>query len=87
MTSPNPKVTVLISTYNRPDYLKEAIRSVVDQTMTGWELLVINDGGVDVGSMAESFNDPRIKYFHREKNRGKAACCNFGLEQARGEYI
>lgn len=87
MTSPNPKVTVLISTYNRPDYLKDAIGSVVDQAMTDWELLVINDGGVDVGSIAESFNDPRIQYFHREKNQGKAACCNFGLEQARGEYI
>ncbi|RLC19697.1 MAG: glycosyltransferase family 2 protein, partial [Deltaproteobacteria bacterium] len=87
MTSPNPKVTVLISTYNRPDYLKDAIGSVVDQAMTNWELLVMNDGGVDVGSIVESFNDSRIQYFHREKNQGKAVCCNFGLEQARGEYI
>lgn len=48
MARRSPKVTVLIGTYNRSDYLKDAIRSVVNQSMEDWELLVMNDGGVDV---------------------------------------
>jgi len=82
-----PKVTVILCTYNRPDYLGQAVASVVGQTLTDWELLVINDGGADVGPIVRSFNDPRIVYHHRETNRGKAACCNFGLEMARGQYV
>ena len=60
MSVESPKATVLISTYNRPDYLREAIASVMAQTMTDWELLVMNDGGVDVAHVVAEFNDPRI---------------------------
>jgi len=87
MTLESPKVTVLISTYNRPDYLREAVQSVVDQTLTDWELLVMNDGGVDVAEVINSFGDPRIRYFHDEINRGLPCRFNFGLREARGEYI
>ncbi|MGD2174661.1 MAG: glycosyltransferase [Candidatus Brocadiaceae bacterium] len=82
-----PKVTVLTATYNRPRYLPAAIRSVVAQDMPDWEMLVINDGGVDVAGVVEEFGDERIRYFDRPENRGKAACLNFGLERARGEYV
>ncbi|MBU2549672.1 MAG: glycosyltransferase [Proteobacteria bacterium] len=82
-----PRVTVLISTFNRPDYLKEAIRSVVDQSLTDWELLVMNDGGVDVTHIVESFNDPRIRYFPDRINRGLPYRLNFGLAEASGRYI
>ncbi len=82
-----PKVTVLMSTYNRPDFLKDAIGSVVRQRLTNWELLVINDGGKDVGDIVAGFQDARIRYIHRRRNRWKAACSNLGLQQARGEYI
>lgn len=82
-----PKVTVLMSTYNRPEYLKDAIASVIRQELIQWELLVINDGGVDVGDIVSSFQDPRIRYIHRRRNRWKAACSNLGMQQARGEYI
>ena len=87
MNAPLPKVTVLISTFNRPDYLKEAIRSVIHQTMNSWELLVMNDGGVDVAQMVNDFRDDRILYFHDSVNKGLAPRLNFGLKQARGEYI
>lgn len=87
MIKQSPKVTVLTPTYNRPDYLKEAISSVVNQFMSDWELIVINDGGVDVRKVVEGFNDERIKYFNRKQNRGKAACLNFALKRAKGEYI
>jgi len=82
-----PLVTVLTATYNRPAYLPEAVQSVVNQQMADWEMLVINDGGTDVRAIVEGFGDERIRYFARERNQGKAACLNFGLEQARGRYI
>ena len=49
MKSEKPKVTVLLATFNRPDTVREAIQSVINQSMSDWELLVMNDGGVDVG--------------------------------------
>ncbi len=82
-----PKVAVLMGTYNRPDYLKDAIRSVVNQSMKDWELLVMNDGGVDVEYVVNEFQDSRIHYFHDDVNRGLATRLNFGLQKARGKYI
>jgi len=82
-----PKITVLTPTYNRPVYLPQAIASVLAQRRTDWEMLVINDGGVDVREIVEGFGDSRVRYYHRERNCGKAACLNFGLGEARGEYI
>ena len=87
MASKSPKVTVLMGTYNRPGFLKEAIQSVVDQDLKDWELLVMNDGGTDVRYVVEEFNDPRISYFQDEVNRGLTVRLNFGLEKARGKYI
>ena len=87
MAEISPKVSVILCTYNRPYYLNETIASVVGQSMSNWELLVINDGGSDVSSIVEEFGDERIRYFHRKANRGKAACCNFGLNKARAEHI
>ncbi|MEW5723317.1 MAG: glycosyltransferase [Thermodesulfobacteriota bacterium] len=82
-----PLVSVILCTYNRPEYLEEAVRGVIGQELTEWELLVINDGGLCVGHILDRLADPRIRYFPRPENRGKAACCNFGLGQARGRYI
>ncbi len=82
-----PKVTLLMSTYNRPDYLKEAIASVLGQTMDNWELILMNDGGLDVGPIVEELRDQRIKYLNDSVNRGKAFRMNQGLELARGEYV
>ena len=83
----HPKVSVLMGTYNRPHYLKEAIQSVVNQTMQDWELLVMNDGGVDVGQVVRGFQDERILYFDDPVNKGFASRLNFGLKEARGQYI
>ncbi|MEW6263561.1 MAG: glycosyltransferase [Thermodesulfobacteriota bacterium] len=87
MPADQPKVTVLISTFNRPDYLREAIASVVNQRMGDWELLVMNDGGVDAAHVVEEFADKRIRYFPDTVNKGAAVRFNFGLAQARAEYV
>jgi glycosyltransferase involved in cell wall biosynthesis/tetratricopeptide (TPR) repeat protein len=85
--SAEPKITVLTPTFNRPAYLPQAIGSVIAQSRADWEMLVINDGGVDVRQVVEGFGEPRVRYYHREQNGGKAACLNFGLARARGEYV
>ena len=82
-----PKVTVLMGTYNRPDYLKDAIKSVVNQSMQDWELMVMNDGGVDVARVVDAFQDCRIQYFHDPVNRGLPFRLNFGLKRALGQHI
>ena len=82
-----PKVTVLISTYNRPQYLAEAIESVVNQRYQNWELIVLNDGGIDVSEVVAKFADPRVIYVPDDVNRGAARRFNQGLELARGEYV
>lgn len=86
-TYDKPKVTVIISTYNRPQYLAEAIESVVNQHYQNWELLIFNDGGVDVAEVVDKFADPRIIYTHDTVNRAKPYRCNQGMAMARGEYI
>jgi glycosyltransferase involved in cell wall biosynthesis/tetratricopeptide (TPR) repeat protein len=88
MSQPDhPKVTALISTFNRPQYLAEAIDSIRDQTMPDWELIVLNDGGVDVAHVVEKYADPRIVYVPDENNRGAAIRFNQGLRRARGDYV
>ena len=81
------KISVIIPTYNRPLYLKETIGSVINQTCKDWEIILVNDGGIDVMEVVRYYNDPRIKYFNRKKNRGKAACLNFAIKKSRGYYI
>lgn len=85
--SHGPTVSVVVCTYNRPRYLREALGSVLAQEYDDWELLVVNDGGVDVRGITEGLGDNRIRYFNRRENRGKAACLNFALRRARGEYV
>lgn len=87
MSQDKPRVSVLMPTYNRPGYIKDAIKSVLAQTLTDFELIIMNDGGVDVGYIIEEFDDPRIRYFNDEVNKGKCHRLNFGLEKARGDYI
>ncbi|MDR1676964.1 MAG: glycosyltransferase [Deltaproteobacteria bacterium] len=83
----HPKVTALISTFNRPQYLAEAISSIKAQTMEDWELIVLNDGGVDVAHVVEKFADPRIVYVPDSVNKGAAIRFNQGLRLAKGDYV
>jgi glycosyltransferase involved in cell wall biosynthesis/tetratricopeptide (TPR) repeat protein len=83
----NPKVTALISTFNRPKYLAEAIESIKAQTMEDWELIVLNDGGVDVADVVAKFADPRVVYVPDTVNKGAAIRFNQGLKMAKGDYV
>jgi glycosyltransferase involved in cell wall biosynthesis len=85
-----PRVTVLMLTYNRPQFLGNAIESILAQDFQEWELLVVHDGAnqqIPVLMREWQKRDPRILYFHRAIPGNIAHASNFGLSLARGEYI
>lgn len=82
-----PKVSVIVPTYNRPDRLTEALQSILRQTCQDFEIVVVNDGGTDVGAAVAALNDGRIMYIQHDRNRGLAASRNTGLTAASGTYI
>lgn len=82
-------ISVIMSTFRRPELLKRAIRSVLNQTYTDFELIVVDDHSKDGTKRAvESFNDPRIRYIEREKNFGcDTQPKNDGIKASKGEYV
>ncbi len=83
----SPKVSVIVATYNREKYLKEAIISVLEQTYCDFEIIVIDDGSTDnTHIMIESFQDPRLRYIKQE-NHGRSHARNVGLHLSKGQYI
>ncbi|MCU7497217.1 MAG: glycosyltransferase, partial [Ignavibacteria bacterium] len=82
-----PLVSVIIPTYNRPQYLRQSIQSVLNQTYTNLEVLIINDAGCDVKSIVDEIGDKRVSYICHENNKGLAAARNTGIRNAKGKYI
>ena len=88
MTDTSPLYSVVLCTYNRARLLARAVSSVLGQTEGDFELLVVDDASSDETPQTMSrFEDPRIRYFRREENRGVSVCTNFGLARAGGKYI
>lgn len=86
----NPKVFVIMPAYNAGRFIEAAIRSVMGQTMTDWELLVIDDGSKDdTCAIAEALaqKDDRIRFLRNEVNMGVAKTRNRGLDLCRGSYV
>jgi glycosyltransferase involved in cell wall biosynthesis len=83
-----PKVTVLMPVYNANKFLREAVESILKQSFTDFEFLIIDDGSTDDSqSIIRSYDDSRIKFVQNEKNIGVAATLNRGLDLAWTEYI
>lgn len=85
-----PRVSVLMAVYNTPpEYLREAIDSILAQTFTDFEFLILNDGSTDpqVEELVTSYSDPRIVYTVNEQNLGISETRNRLLDMARGEYL
>jgi len=87
--SSTPDITVILPTFNRAAYLKTAISSVIEQTFSNWELIVVDDGSSD-----DSFDTvspflerhPNIRYM-KHKNRKVALSRNAGIQASFGRYI
>ncbi len=86
--SKNPVlVSVVIPTYNRPQMLAEAVRSVLNQTENNIEVIVVNDAGQPVEEVLKSFKEPRLRLVTHPVNKGLAASRNSGIAVASGKYI
>lgn len=82
-----PVVSVIVPTYNRPQYLSMALASVLQQSYRNLQVIVVNDGGEDVSDILNSFSDPRLKFINRNENRGKPYSLNEALNHAEGKYV
>ncbi|MCC6536585.1 MAG: glycosyltransferase [Bryobacterales bacterium] len=85
-----PRVSILMLTYNRPQLIGRAVESIVRQTFEDWELIVVQDGSNEhtVRVMNDwAARDGRILYLRRDRGGNIADATNYGLERARGEYI
>jgi len=84
----NPKITVLMPVYNCELYIKEAIESILNQTFSDFEFLIIDDASTDLTpSIIKSYNDSRIKLIEKPDNSGYTNSLNYGLSIANGDYI
>ncbi len=81
------KYSVAIPTYNRVNFLKKSIDSVLKQTFSNYELLIIDDGSTDTTKkVIKNYKDTRIKYFYQNKN-GVSAARNRAIKESQGDYI
>lgn len=81
-------VSIIMPSYNTAAYIKESIESVIGQTYTNWELIIVDDcSGDDTDEVVAQFNDERIRYLKNEKNSGAAVSRNRALKEARGRWI
>jgi glycosyltransferase involved in cell wall biosynthesis len=90
MTGMCPQVSVLMLTCNRPQFIDMAIESIRVQNFQDWELLVVHDGPNDrIPVVMDDWcqRDSRIRYFRRATLGNIAEATNFGLAQAKGEYV
>ena len=86
-------ITVITPTYNRAEYLGNAIDSVLAQTHSDFELIVVDDNKsgsearIATEEVMKKYHDPRIRYLKNPQNIGGSASRNVGISEARGEYI
>lgn len=87
-TMATPKISILMSVNNGEKYLKEAVESMLNQTYTDFEFIIINDASTDSTDLIlNSFSDKRIILHKNQTNLGLTKSLNIGLKLARGEYV
>jgi len=81
-------VSVIMPVYNREKYVADAIRSILNQTFTDFEFIIVDDGSTDrTFEILQSFIDKRIKLIRKQENQGNYKARNEGMELASGRYI
>lgn len=88
----NPLVSIIIPTYNRVSYIGETLNSVLNQTYTNWECIIIDDGSADnTYNTLKDYRkkDSRFKCYKRPEHlpKGANACRNYGINKSKGKYI
>ena len=81
-------VSIVMATFNRASTLPRAVESVLRQTYSDWELIIIDDGSTDgTPDLLASMTDPRIRMYRHSPNRGVAAAKNAGFDRIEGEWF
>lgn len=84
----NDLVSIIMPSYNTASFILETIQSILNQTYSNWELIIVDDCSTDnTDDIVATFNDPRIHYLKNEKNRGAAISRNYALREAKGKWI
>lgn len=88
----DPLVSIIIPTYNRENLIGETLESILDQTYSNWECIIVDDGSTDYTvELLELYceRDFRFQYYNRLSNlpKGANACRNYGFKKSNGEYI
>ncbi len=88
MTADNPKVSIVLPTYNGSRYIRQSIDSCLNQTYPNIELIIVDDGSTDsTPDIIKAYTDPRIKYVRHVKNKGLPQALNTGFENVTGKYL
>ncbi len=85
MPESSPLVSVIMPTHNRPEFLQQAVESVLAQTYENLELIIIDDGSSPPAQL--NIDDPRIRWLRHEQGKGAAAARNAGMRAAQGEFL
>ena len=84
----NPLISIVIPTFNHANYLSKALQSVLHQTYTNWEAIVIDNHSTDdTGKVINKFNDHRINYLKIQNNGVIAKSRNIGINSAKGDWV
>ena len=82
-------ISVIVPVYNAGVYLEKCVNSILDQTFTDYELILVDDGSTDQsGALCDEFaqKDPRVLVIH-QKNAGSSAARNAGIKASKGSFL
>ena len=83
-----PTISIIIPTFNRAHLLERTINSVLKQTYTDFEIIIIDDASQDnTKDIVQRFKNKNIKYLRQNENKGAPAARNRGIQEAKGRYI
>lgn len=83
-----PVISVIMPVFNCAQFLDLAIESILSQTFTDFEFIIINDGSTDdTEKVIQKYSDPRIRYVRNASNQGLVYSLNKGIDLARGEFV
>ena len=86
--SPMPPISVIVRTVNRPGLLANALNSLLNQTLTDFEVVLVNDGGPDLDDLLESYNGRiNISYVRNKDSHGRTNALNEGISESKGDWI
>lgn len=82
-----PFFSIIIPLYNKEKFIENTLKSVLQQSFTDYEVLIVNDGSTDASeAKILAFNDSRIQYFYKD-NEGASEARNYGIKKSKSEYI